>query len=184
MDVTQRTHRECLHCKGLFRPHCRNGHHQEFCSEPSCRRASKAESQRRWLAKPQNRDYFQGSSNVERVRQWRKENPGYWKRAAPMPGTLQDVLISQPSPPEEVENKRSQVPLQDVLATQDPLVLGLIAHLIGSPLQDHIEETARNLLRKGRSFLDARSGMKSTENYENQKADPLSRAAPTDSRAV
>ena len=72
---------ECLHCKELFVPNRRNWWHQKFCTKPECRQASKAESQRHWLSKPENRDYFRGSANVERVRQWRAKNPGYWKRA-------------------------------------------------------------------------------------------------------
>lgn len=43
---------------------------------------------------------------------------------------------SQPLAP-----KTSLPPLQDVLATQDPLLLGLISHLIDSPLQEIIEQT-------------------------------------------
>ena len=177
-------HPECLHCKELFRPHCRNRHHQKFCSEPACRKASKAESQRRWLSKPENRDHFRDPENVDRVRKWRAKHPGYWKREPKVRGTLQDLLIPQPVEHQEVESKTSCLPLQDLLAAQDPLVLGLIAHLIDSPLQDLIEQTARELLRRGRTFLDARSGMKSTENHENQKTHPMSRATPADSRAV
>jgi hypothetical protein len=60
--------RTCLHCRELFRPDPRNLRHQRYCSKPQCRKASKAASQRRWLAKAQNRDYFRGAANVERVR--------------------------------------------------------------------------------------------------------------------
>jgi hypothetical protein len=35
---------------------------------PECRKASKVESQRRWLSKPENQNHFRGSANVERVR--------------------------------------------------------------------------------------------------------------------
>jgi hypothetical protein len=45
------------------------------------RAASKADSHRRWLSKPANREHFRGPANVERVRQWREANPGYWKSA-------------------------------------------------------------------------------------------------------
>ena len=52
--------RKCLCCGGLFRPDPRNRRHQRYCSQPACRKASKAASQRRWLGKPDNRDYFRG----------------------------------------------------------------------------------------------------------------------------
>ena len=51
-------------------------------AQPPCRQASKAASQRRWLRKPDNRDYFSGPTHVERVRQWRQAHPGYWRRKA------------------------------------------------------------------------------------------------------
>jgi len=46
------TRRKCLCCGSLFRPDPRNRRHQRYCSQPACRKASKAASQRRWLSKP------------------------------------------------------------------------------------------------------------------------------------
>ncbi|MGF6785691.1 hypothetical protein OKW27_000004 [Paraburkholderia sp. 35.1] len=62
--------RKCRHCGAWFRPDPRNARHQRYCSEPACRRASKAVSQRQWLAKPENQDYFHGAEHVARVRHW------------------------------------------------------------------------------------------------------------------
>ena len=62
--MSQQRCRKCRHCRGLFRPDPRNLRHQRFCPKSPCRRASKAESQRRWLAKPDNRDYFRGPENL------------------------------------------------------------------------------------------------------------------------
>ena len=66
--------RRCHHCGTYFVPNFRNAGRQRYCSAPDCRRASKASSQCRWLEK--NPDYFKGSVHVNRVRQWRKANPG------------------------------------------------------------------------------------------------------------
>ena len=66
--MSTRTRRKCRHCAQLFRPDPRNALHQRYCSAPACRRASKAASQRRWLAKAANRDYFRGPEHVARVR--------------------------------------------------------------------------------------------------------------------
>jgi hypothetical protein len=60
---------KCLHCKEFFTPDCRNRGRQKYCSTPECRAASKRERQRRWLRKPENRDYFCGESNVKRVQE-------------------------------------------------------------------------------------------------------------------
>ncbi len=72
--------KKCLNCEKLFRPHPKNAHHQDYCGKPECRKVSKAESQKRWLQKPENRGYFSGSANVKRVQEWRKANPGYSRR--------------------------------------------------------------------------------------------------------
>jgi hypothetical protein len=46
--------RKCKCCLKLFRPDPRNRRHQYYCSASGCRAASKAASQARWLAKPEN----------------------------------------------------------------------------------------------------------------------------------
>src|SRR5260370_7333937 len=60
--------RKCKHCSEFYFPDRRNVHHQRYCSEPACRKQSKAESQRRWLQKPDNQNYFCGSHNSQRVK--------------------------------------------------------------------------------------------------------------------
>jgi hypothetical protein len=62
--------RKCKCCHKLFHPDPRNRYHQRYCAAPRCRAASKAASQARWLAAPENRDYFRGPVNVARVRAW------------------------------------------------------------------------------------------------------------------
>jgi len=94
-------------------PNRRNWWHQKFCFKPECRKASKAQSQRRWLSQPENRDVFRGSENVERVRQWRAKNPGYWKRSPKGQGTLQEVFPAQVPENTELKKRTSLPPLQD-----------------------------------------------------------------------
>ena len=72
--------RKCKCCLKLFRPDPRNRHHQRYCSVPACRAASKAASQARWLAAPENQGYFRGPVNVARVQAWRSRHPGYWRK--------------------------------------------------------------------------------------------------------
>ena len=52
-------------------PDPRNRRHQFYCSGSGCRAASKAASQTRWRAKPENQSYFRGPVNVARVQAWR-----------------------------------------------------------------------------------------------------------------
>ncbi|MEA3292074.1 MAG: LysR substrate-binding domain-containing protein [Pseudomonadota bacterium] len=61
--MKQKRRRKCLHCRDLIRPDPRNLRHQRHCSKPDCRKASKRASQRRWLAKPENQDYFKGAES-------------------------------------------------------------------------------------------------------------------------
>ena len=68
--------RKCKCCLKLFRPDARNRRHQFYCSASGCRAASKAASQARWLAKPENEGYFRGPVNVARVQAWRARHPG------------------------------------------------------------------------------------------------------------
>ena len=69
--------RKCCHCNEFFLPDARHRQRQRYCAAPQCRRVSKAASQRRWLSRPENRDYFRGPDNVERVRTWRAAHPDF-----------------------------------------------------------------------------------------------------------
>lgn len=72
--------KRCLNCSQWFTPDPRTRERQQFCAKPACKKASKAWRQAKWLAKPENADTWCGEANVARVREWRKEHPGYWRR--------------------------------------------------------------------------------------------------------
>ena len=169
--------RKCLCCNEKYHPDARNRRHQQYCAKDPCRKASKAARQARWLAKSENQDYFRGSANCERVRQWRLANPGYSRRkTASRAVALQDVSNPQP-----VENKSSIAscttsPLQDVLLMQPALLVGLISVVTGHALQDDIVESARRFLNRGRDILRMARGSPDLPDHENQ-AHPVPRAA-------
>jgi restriction endonuclease len=78
------------------RPDLRNKKRNKYCLKPECRKASKTESQQKWLQKSKNRDYFRGSWNVLRVQEWRKAHPGYWRqKSKDGQDALQDLLNPQ-----------------------------------------------------------------------------------------
>jgi hypothetical protein len=145
--------RKCKCCHTLFRPDRRNRARQHYCSAPACRAASKAASQARWLAKPENQDYFRGPENVARVQAWRSRHPGYWRKKRPADPALQDALTAQPLGFTDKTDDVARPPLQDVLSAQPAVLIGLIAHLVGTPLQDDIVRTAGRLLRLGQDIL-------------------------------
>ena len=72
--------KKCRCCKKWFEPDPRTWFHQQYCTRAVCRKASKIASQKQWLAKPENRDHWRGPAQVERVQEWRRANPDYWKR--------------------------------------------------------------------------------------------------------
>jgi len=145
---------KCLHCGDIFEPDARNRARQRYCVKPPCRKARKAASQRAWLSKADNRDYFRGAANVERVRAWRQAHPGYWKRRRAAKGAaLQDILIPQPPAATKEAKQDGALALQDLLHAQAPVVVGLIAHLAGTTLQDDIAAMTRTLHSRGRAVL-------------------------------
>lgn len=157
---------KCLHCKKLFVPDYRNRGRQEFCSAPECQCASKRRSQTRWLAKPQNQDYFRGPENVQRVQAWRVEHPGYGKRSCrksgppqkPPPRTLQETCSEQPTVSEPLEPKPppqvSRPALQELCEVKTPLLVGLIAQFTDAALQEDIVAYTRRLIARGQDILD------------------------------
>lgn len=146
--------RKCLCCKTLFRPDPRTAHHQKHCSKPGCRAASKRASQRRWAAKAENREHFRGAVNVERVRAWRKANPGYWKKIRRLRrGTLQDECEAQSADKQLDKGENAAGALQDVIFSQTAFLVGLVSQTIGSTLQDEIVESARRMHTRGLDIL-------------------------------
>jgi hypothetical protein len=146
--------RKCLHCRELFFADRRNQWHQRYCSKPQCCHAGKIAAQHRWQSSPKGRDYFQGHDNVRRVREWRAAHPGYWKRGrARSRNALQDVLSSQVIEKTEDERRLNSGALQDVCSSQPALLIGLIASLTGSTLQDDIAESSRRFIISGQDIL-------------------------------
>ena len=149
-----RTKRKCKHCQTFFDPDPRSVRRQRYCAQPACRQASKAASQRRWLHKPANRDYFTGPTQVERVRQWRKAHPAYWRRqGSRVPHALQDDSTRQEPQKQPLADGLTPYALQDVFFMQPAVFVGLLAHLTGLALQDDIAATARRLQQLGRDIL-------------------------------
>lgn len=141
----------CLSCNEAFTTDVRNRGRQKYCSKPECRGAAKAARQARWLQKRQNQDYFCGPEHVQRVREWRAAHPGYWRshrRAIPV--ALQDALTRQPV---DAPGDLAPFALQDALQQQGPVLLGLIARLTDSTLQDALVATTRGLLKLGQNIL-------------------------------
>ena len=155
----------CLHCNDSFVADARNRGRQRYCNKPECGAVSKRTSQERWLRKPANADYFKGAANVDRVRRWRADHPGYWKRSRrAQPSPVQGSLALDTTQPADLQTAASpdlSVALQDpcVPALQDlwipypPLLVGFIALQTGSALQEDIYQHLDLMAAKGREIL-------------------------------
>jgi hypothetical protein len=116
------TESKCLCCGDKFTVDVRNRGRQKYCAKQSCRAAGKAARQRRWLAKPQNRNYFREADNAARVREWQRNHPGYWRNTARHKRrTLQDAL---PPQVHESHEETATLALQDALRLQGPVLIG------------------------------------------------------------
>jgi hypothetical protein len=142
--------RTCLCCRELFIPDPRNRHHQEFCSELRCQRARQALNLHRWRGKSENKTYFQGKEQVERVRVWRKAHPGYWKRTAKPAGADPNATSGGVHAPGTTgQNESEGGTLQKDWMPADPLVVGIIALIAGSTLQKDIVAACAGLIATG-----------------------------------
>ncbi len=194
--MSRRTKRKCLHCGQWYVPDSRNVTRQKYCSEPACRKASKSASQRRWLRKPENRNYFRGSDNVQRAQEWRKTHPkntGRNRVKEEVSPTLQDACQAQPSdnktelvnfapdaipiPPLFAPDATPIPPLlQELFNAQHLVLFGLIAHLTGSLLQDDIARSSRSFIQLGQDILSTTLSMQGGRHYGTANSSPGSSA--------
>lgn len=159
----------CLNCKEDHRCDPRKVGRQGYCAKGPCRRASKAASQRRWVSRPENRDYHRGKGPCERVRQWRLANPGYWRRkGAGSKSALQDLVKSQSVEDKKLVTSDLSTALQEMCFSQQALFVGLIAVMTGHTLQDEIATSTRSLLSRGRDILRMVPGGSELIRDENQ----------------
>jgi len=145
---------KCLHCN---EQHCcdpRNRGRQRYCPKPECRRASKAQSQRQWLSRPENENYFRGTENCERVQLWREAHPGYWRDKTPaVQSALQEPLKSELVEEQYVDPPVLKGTLQEICFLQPALLVGLISVVTGHALQEDIAASARAFLNRGEDIL-------------------------------
>jgi hypothetical protein len=152
--MARRVQSKCLCCGDIFTVDVRNRGRQKYCPKRACRAAGKAARQHRWLAKSENRNYFREPDNAARVREWQRAHPGYWRNTRRYKRrTLQDALAAQVIEP---FTESASLALQDALRLQGPVLIGLIAHLSDSTLQDDIAQTSRRLLQLGQDILSGK----------------------------
>lgn len=130
--VSKKRRRRCRCCGQLFTrdPRARS---QQYCAEPNCRSASKKASQQRWLAKPENQDYFRGAQHVHRVRAWRAAQPANTLKRAITRQPLQEMIRGQVIEPAQ---ETALLALQETRLHQVLERADRNGVLVGSGLQD------------------------------------------------
>jgi len=176
MQLSRR--RKCRHCREFFRPDPRNRAKQKYCSKAVCRKASKKASQEKWLAKPENRNYFGGPEHVHRVQQWRKQNPGYRQKKCSSQKPLQDHSTEKTTIQQGDSKKLSGNALQDLCFDYHPVFLGFLAHLSGSVLQDEIAHFGLRLQQLGQDILTESSTFKGGHYGSQQTSGPAAHGSP------
>jgi hypothetical protein len=144
---------KCKCCLKLFRPDPRNRRHQRSCSATAGRAASKAARQARGLSTPENQGYLRGPVNGARVQAWRSRHPGYWRQGRRVGTALQNLSTAEAIGFAIETANLVRSPLPEILIAQPAVLIGLIAHIVGTPLQDDIARTADRLLRLGQDIL-------------------------------
>jgi len=79
----------------------------------------------------------------------------YWRKSPEQGIALQDVRRAQRIASTEKITNRVVSPLQEIITAQPAVLLGLIAHLVSTPLQDDIVRATQRLLRIGQDILAA-----------------------------
>ena len=153
--------RKCKCCRRLFRPDPRSRRHQRYCSEPPCSPAEpRARPQVRHAGSPSQRTRVTSATPGTSYGSapGRSRHPGYWRKPRRCATALQDVSRAQSIDSEAKTANFVRSPLQDLITAQPAVLIGLIAHLVGTPLQDDIVRTTDRLLRLGQDILAMSQG--------------------------
>jgi hypothetical protein len=129
--------------------------------------------------------YWSGSWNVDRVREWRAANPEYWKRTGrkserPLQNAMKPTEVTAP-PMNKPESSGACVTrrVPALLQAQSPVVLGLIAQITGSALQDAILEVTTRLFENGQAVLGISAPGKNEERAKQTNPQRPAAAAAT-----
>jgi hypothetical protein len=69
--------RRCIHCGEWYQPNPRAAARQKFCSDPECQKARRRKTARAWR---RHNHFPSGEADLARVRVWRGQHPGYWRK--------------------------------------------------------------------------------------------------------
>jgi hypothetical protein len=138
--------RPCCVCHNTFTANKFSGSRQVVCQKAECRREVKRRRQASWLER--NPDYFQGPENVERVREWRRKNPGWRERKKCVSGKSRTEAESC-----NREEAGEEVLQDSASGSKDPVLVGFMAFMTGAVLQDEVQNLYGECFRRGHELL-------------------------------
>ena len=146
--------RSCAHCGQRFTINPRLGKRHRFCSRPQCAKASHATARKKWLRRNGGKSYYLGPQNTDRVYDWRRQHPRYWKKT----GRSKWVRRGEFELTKALAAELRYVSLQDTIDTRLALEIGLISRVSGASLQDTIAKEIHRLTLRGYAILRGKSG--------------------------
>lgn len=141
--------RLCAHCGHPFAVDPRPGKRHHFCSRLACARASRRATQKKWRNGAGKGNPADGWIDIERVREWRKRHPQYWKRVR-RSGRQQLAAFRLTR---SLAAALKGLALQDTIDTRLALEIGIISRLSGAALQDTIAKEIRATILRGNAIL-------------------------------
>jgi len=136
-------HRRCPHCRTWFRLEVHNRHSQRYCNSTlGCRLASRCAASKKYRAGKRGDDEFR-RADVERVRKWRGNNPGYSRKSKEnrkKDDALRDIVPEEKPPGLDA--------LRDIVIFQQACFQGLVSLVTGA-LRDDIGMRMNSLYDKG-----------------------------------
>ena len=141
---------KCRNCRELFKADARNRRRKKYCSKASCSAASKAQCQRRWLARRRT-PITSATPRMAALRHWQRAHPGNWRNT----GRYKRRTLQEPWRSQAIDRTVDVglLALQDAMRQQGPVLIGLIATLTDSSLQEDMVASSRRLLQLGQDIL-------------------------------
>lgn len=145
--------RKCLHCKEFFLSDYRNRRHQKYCFSETCQRESHRRAQAKYRASPKGKNCDTTEDVAARVRKSRAR-----RREARV---AEEAMLRDDCKSERVAAQDDGIclgVLRDDCLEQDPLIIGLISHVLGE-LRDDIATTVKTLQSRGQMILGKGPGI-------------------------
>lgn len=124
--------KECPYCHILFTAHVKVGSRQKTCGKPDCKKALKAENNKRWWR--ENSDHYR--NDYPRLKQWLDQHPGYLKHYRQ--SHPEYVQKNREAQRHRDRSKRLRLDIQAYLKKQVPKITEQLWQLSNLDIQDHL----------------------------------------------